>query len=187
MPENDMDQLKNALKEGWRHFFNALHPDHHQKLLEMLRNAYLEEAQDVAQFTQDAERMYYPQFRERLLRIAAEEQAHVTWLRDKILALGGEVPAVSLPPKGADNAWQALLMGLEEEKRSYADLLEAMHTAEQDNPEIAEGLRRIREEEQQHREELLNMLVKSDPDTLLQPPVEESPPDGHRQDRYEQP
>jgi hypothetical protein len=60
MPENDMDQLKNALKEGWRHFFNALHPDHHQKLLEMLRNAYLEEAQDVAQFTQNAERMYYP-------------------------------------------------------------------------------------------------------------------------------
>jgi rubrerythrin len=145
MPENYMDQLKKALKEGWRHFFNALHPDHHQKLLEMLRDAYLEEAQDVAQFTQDAERMYYPQFRERLLRIAAEEQAHVTWLRDKLRALGGKLPAVSSPPKGAKNAWQALLMDLEEEKRSYADLLEAMLTAEQDNPEIAEGLRRIRE------------------------------------------
>jgi rubrerythrin len=187
MPENDMGQLKKALKEGWRHFFNALHPDHHQKLLEMLRNAYLEEAQDVAQFTQDAERMYYPQFRERLLRIAAEEQAHVTWLGDRLRALGGKIPAVSLPPKGADNAWQALLMGLEEEKRSYADLLEAMHTAEQDNPEIAEGLRRIREEERQHREELLNMLVKSDPDTLPQHPVEESPPEGRPQDRDEQP
>ena len=166
MPENYMDQLKKALREGWRHFFNALHPDDHQKLLEMLRDAYLEEAQDVAQFIQDAERMYYPQFRERLLRIAAEEQAHVTWLRDKLRTLGGNIPAVSLPPQGAKNAWQALLMDLEEEKRSGADLLKAMLTAEQDNPEITEGLRRIREEERQHREKLLNMLMKSDPDTF---------------------
>jgi rubrerythrin len=139
------------------------------------------------QFTQDAERMYYPQFRERLFRIAAEEQAHVTWLRDKLRALGGTIPAVSLPPQGAKNAWQALLMDLEEEKRSYADLLEVMHAAEQDHPKITEGLRRIREEERQHREEILNMLVKSDPNTLPQPPVEESPPEGRPQDRYEQP
>jgi rubrerythrin len=187
MPENHMDQLGKALKEGWRHFFNALHQDHHQHLLELLRNAYLEEAQDVAQFTQDAERMYYPQFREQLLRIAAEEQAHVTWLRDKLRALGGTIPAVSLSPEGENNTWQALLMDLEEEKRSYADLLEAMHSAEQDYPEIAEGLRRIREEERQHREELLNMLVESDPETLPQHPVEQSPPEGHRQDRNEQP
>ena len=126
--------------------------------------------------------MDYPQFRERLLRIAAEEQAHVTWLRDKLRALGGKIPAVSLPPKGEKNAWQALLMDLEEEKRSYVDLLQAMLTAEQDNPEITEGLRRIREEEQQHREELLDMLVKSDPDTLPQHPVEERPPEGRPQD-----
>lgn len=173
MPENYMDRLKKALHERWQHFFDALRPDHHQLLLKMLRDAYLEEAQDVAQFTQHAERMHYPEFRERLLRIAAEEQAHVTWLRDKLLALGGEIPAVSIPPKGAKNAWQALLTDLEEEKRSYVDLIEAMHIAEQDDPEIAAGLQRIREEEQQHREELLEMLMKSDPDTLPQGPVEE--------------
>src|SRR6266511_6013292 len=136
MPESYMNQLKKALHEGWQHFFDALHPDHHDKLLEMLRDAYLEEAQDVAQFTQHAERMHYPQFRERLLRIAAEEQAHVTWLRDKLLALGGEIPAVSSTPKVTKNAWQALRMDLEEEKRSYADLLEALHIAEEAAPEI---------------------------------------------------
>src|SRR5919198_1738400 len=166
MPETYIDHLKRALHEGWKHFFEALHPDHHQQLLEMLRDAYLEEAQDVTQFTQHAERMHYPQFRARLLRIAAEEQAHVTWLRDKLLALGGEIPTVSVTPKGAKNVWEALLMDLEEEKRSYADLLEAMHIAEQADPEIAEGLRRIREEEQQHREELLDMVVKSAPYSL---------------------
>src|SRR6266511_5597360 len=178
MAESYIDRLKKALHEGWQHFSDARHPDHHQKLLEILRDAYLEEAQDVTQFTQHVERMHYPQFRERLLRIAAEEQAHVTWLRDKLLALGGEIPAVSLTPKVAKNAWEALLIDLEEEKRSYADLLEAMHIAEQADPEIAEGLQRIREEEQQHREELLDMLVKSDPYTLPQDPVEKSPLEG---------
>jgi rubrerythrin len=173
MAENYVERLKKAIREGWQQFFDALQPDEHQLLLKTLRDAYLEEVQDVAQFTQHAERMHYPQFRERLLRIVAEEQAHVEWLRDRLLALGGELPAISLPPKDAKNAWQALITDLEEEKRSYTDLIEAMHLAEQVDPEIAEGLRRIREEEQQHREEILDMLVKSDPYTFPQGPVEE--------------
>jgi rubrerythrin len=187
MPETYLEQLKRAIHDGWQHFFDALHSDHRQKLLRILRDAYLEEAQDVTQFTQHAERMPYPEFRERLLRIAAEEQAHVTWLRDKILALEGEIPAVSLTPKGGKNAWQALLLDLEEGKRSYADLLEAMHIAEQANPEIAAGLQRIREEERQHREEILNLLTKSDPYTVPQDPVEGSSSAGHSPIRHEQP
>jgi rubrerythrin len=174
MLDNYLDQLKKALQKGWQHFFDALHPDDHQKLLEILRDVYLEEAQDVAQFTQDAQRMHYPQFRDRLLRIAEAEQAHVRWLRDMILARGGEPPEVSYPPRVTKNAWEALLLDLEEEKRSYGDLLEAMHIAEQADPEIAEGLKRIREEERQHREEILDMLVRSDPDPLPQDPGAEA-------------
>ena len=168
MLENYLDQLKKALHAGWRHFFDALLPYQHQMLVDLLREVYREEVQDVVQLSQHVERLPYPQFRERLLRIAAEERAHLEWLRDKLLALGGEVPDVAVTPKGAKNAWEALLMDLEEEKRSYAELLEAMHLAEQVDPEIAEGLRRIREEERQHREEILEMLVKSDPYTLPQ-------------------
>jgi rubrerythrin len=177
MPESYMDRLKSAIHKGWQEFFDALHPNHHQKILEALRHAYLEEAQDVEQFTQHAERMHYPQFRERLLRIAADERAHVMWLRDQIRALGGEVPTVSSPPKAAKNAWQALFTDLEEEKRSYTDLLEAMHIAEEAYPEIAEGLKRIREEELHHREEVLDMLSKSDPYTLPQDPTEKTQTD----------
>ena len=50
-----------------------------------------------------------------------------------------------------------------------------MHLAKGVDPEIAEGLRRIREAEQQHREEILEMLVKSDPYTLPQAPAGEDP------------
>jgi rubrerythrin len=187
MLESYVDQLKRALHEGWQQFFDTLHPDHRQKLLALLRDAYLEEAEDVAQLTQDAERMPYPQFRERLLRIAAEEQAHVAWLRDKLHELGGELPAVSFTPKPAKNAWEALFMNLEEEKRSYTELLEALHIAEQADPELAEGLRRIRQEERKHREELLDLLAKSDPETFPPDLVAKSPMESRSQGQYEQP
>ncbi|MBI3303192.1 MAG: ferritin-like domain-containing protein [Deltaproteobacteria bacterium] len=158
--------LTSTLHEGWRHFLEALHPDDRQKLVEMLREEYIEEAQDVVQFTRHAQRMYYPQFRERLLRIAAEEQAHVQWLREKILALGGDIPQLSFTPKVGKNSWECLLMDLEEEKRCCSNLLQRMHAAEHADPEIAEGLRRMREEEKRHREEILDMLMKSDPYAL---------------------
>jgi rubrerythrin len=186
MLEHTLDKLKKALCEGWRHFFDALLPDQRQMLVDLLREAYREEVQDALQFSQHAQRLPYPQFRERLLRIAEEERAHLEWLRDKLLALGAEVPDVTVTPKGAKSTWEALLMDLEEEKRSYVDLLEAMHLAEQVDLEIAEGLRRIREEERQHREEILEMLVKIDPYTLPQAPREESLPEGLVQGKNQQ-
>ncbi len=187
MPESYIDRLKKALHEGWKQFFDVLLPDDRQRLVELLRAAYLEEVEDLTQFAQHIERMHYPHFRERLLRIAEEERAHVMWLREKLVALGGEVPAVNVAPKPAKNAWEALMMDLEEEKRSYENLIEALHIAEQADPEIAEGLRRIREEERQHREEILDMLTKSDPYTLPHDSAPGASWEGRLQRRGEQP
>ena len=170
-----MDQLTHALAAGWRQFLEALHPDDRQTLLRVLREEYLEEAHDVVQFTQHAPRMPYPQVRARLLRIAEEEQAHVAWLQDKIRGLGGEIPATSFTPQSGNKSWDCLLLDLQEEKRCCQDLLERMHLVEQIDAEIAEGLRRMREEEMRHREEILDMLTKIDPYSL--PP---GPREGHR-------
>jgi hypothetical protein len=57
-------------------------------------------------------------------------------------------------------------MDLEEEKRSYEALLGRMHIAEQSDPKVAEGLRRMREEEWRHRDEILALLIKIDPYSL---------------------
>jgi rubrerythrin len=161
-----MNRLKEALEKGWRYFLEALEADHRQTLLEVLREEYIEETHDVAQFTQHVTYMPYPQFRDRLRRIIAEEQAHVQWLRDKILALGGDIPAVCPLPKAGRNSWECLLMDLEEEKHSCEALLERMHMAEQSDPEVAKGLRRMREEERKHRDEILDLLIKLDPYSL---------------------
>ena len=179
-----MNLLKRALHGGWQHCRDALHPDHHPTLLEVLRDAYLDAANAVTQVTRDAERMDYPQFRERLLRIAAEDEAHVTWLRDTLLARGGVIPTRAFTPTVANNCWEALLRDVAEERRSYEALLEPMHRAEQADPEMAKGLRRLREVKREHREALLDMLVKSDPNTLPRDPAEGSPSEGRPQDRF---
>ena len=168
-----MNVLLSALHRGWQQCCDAFHPDPHSTLLEALRDTYLATAHTVTQFTHDAERMEYPQFRARLLHMAAEEQGHVTWLRDTILARGGAIPTRACPPTVAPTSWAALLSHLAAERRASEALLAPMHLAEQDEPEIAEGFRRLRAAKQQHREVLLDMLVKSDPYTLPQVPVEE--------------
>jgi rubrerythrin len=172
-----MNGLRSALHSGWQQCCDALHPDPRPTLLEALRDTYLAAAHAVTQFTQDAERMEYPQFRARLLRMAAEDQEHVTWLRDILLARGGAIPTRAGPPMVAPTSWEALLRDVAAERRAYEALLEPMHLAEQADPEIAEGFRRLRAAKQQHRETLLDMLVKSDPYTLPRDPAPGRPAD----------
>jgi rubrerythrin len=118
--------------------------------------------------------MVYPQFRERLLRIADEEKAHVRWLREKILALGGELPDTAVAVKRGGNAWQNLLIDVEEEQRDRMEALEHLYrVAERTDPDIAAGLRRIQEDEKRHRAEILNMLMRSDPQAFSVTPAED--------------
>jgi hypothetical protein len=60
---------------------------------------------------------------------------------------------------------------------AYDALLEPMHLAEQVDPEMAAGFRRLRAATQQHRAGLLEMLVKSDPSTVARDPVAGNPAD----------
>jgi hypothetical protein len=172
-----MNVLRSALHRRWQQCYDALHPEPHPTLLEALRDTYLATAHTVTQFTQDAERMEYPQFRARLLRMAAEDQGHVTWLRDALLARGGALPTCACPPTVAPTSWAALLREVAAERRASEALLEPMQLAEQADPEMAEGFRRLRAAKQQHREVLLDMLVKSDPYALARSPAAGRPAD----------
>ena len=157
--------LTRTLVTGWHRVLAALHPDDRQRLLEHLCAAYRAEVSAVAQCRQHAPRMYYPHLREGLLRIAAEAAAHLPWLEEQILVLGGTLPQRSGTPTMGSNSWECLRLDLEEAQRSRVKLLAWIHTAEQVEPEIAVGLRRIRAEKLKHREELRDMLMKSDPYT----------------------
>ncbi len=120
----------------------------------------------VALCTQHAHRMYYPQFRAELLRIAAEVQAHLPWLQEQILALGGHIPSSSPTLILEGNSWECFRRDVEEARRDCIRLLEWIHRAEREEPEIAVGLQRIRKDKLRHREEFRHMMMKSDPYTI---------------------
>jgi hypothetical protein len=107
-----MHRVLSVLHRGWQQGCDALHPAPRPTLLEVLRDTYLTAAHTVAQVTQDAERMEYPQFRARLLQMAAEDQGHATWLHDTLLAYGGVLPTGACPPTVAPTSWAALLREL---------------------------------------------------------------------------
>jgi bacterioferritin (cytochrome b1) len=164
--------LGKALYQSWQRIQEALIPDHHQQLLTLLRQQYGAEICGVAQLTLHAWRMHYPQFRERLLQLAHEDQAHVQWLREQILALGGDLPTVSCPPpRVGKNSWECLRLALEEKKRSCTTLLECIHQADRTDLALAAELRRRRAREKQHCDEIMDMMMKSDPDALGPPPL----------------
>jgi hypothetical protein len=90
--------IPTVLVSGWRRFLGAFTVTDPQTLLEGVCEAYRAQAHAARQCVQHAERMYYPQCRTELLRIAAAEQVHLPWLRAQIRALGGTLPALSGPP-----------------------------------------------------------------------------------------
>ena len=90
-------------------------------------------------------------FEEALLRIAADESKHADWLSEKINELGGLLPGVVKTYPTERNSWQYLLDDLEEEQQYAAELETEMLSVESDYPDIMELLRRIDEEEREHR------------------------------------
>jgi hypothetical protein len=161
-----MHGLRSALRRGWHQGGDALHPDPRPALLEARRDTYLATLHTVTQVTQDAERMVYPQFRARLLRMAAEDQGHVTWLRETLLARGGVLPTGACPPTVPPTSGAALRREMAATRHAYEALLGPMHLAEQADPAMAAGFRRLRAATRRHRAALLEMLVQSDPSTL---------------------
>jgi rubrerythrin len=131
--------------------------------------------------------MAYPHFRERLQRIAEEERSHVAWLASQIQALGGETPHPDFPVNDdGRNIWACLRMDEEEERRDEGSFVERINALQPDHPELAEGLRRIRAAEKRHREELLDLALKSNPNGLPVLSIDQGELEQQKQDWLEQ-
>lgn len=148
--------------DRWRQFI-GLSPEGYHEVVKILQERYIEEMHHVQRYTLHAQRLHYPQHRECLLKIAADEARHGEWLAEKINLLGGRLPAVPNLPKENKSSWQQLLADLSEEKHCSEELIEKMQTVRNELPDIAEGLERIYEEGEKHRAEIRAMLMRSDP------------------------
>ena len=156
---------KNSWSQWWRQFL-GISADGYTRASQILSERYIQKSQHAARFTQQAERMQYPQFRKKLLGIAADEMKHVEWLAEKIRLFGGRLPSVPPAPEPTRNSWQYLLEDLTEEQRCASDLLEQAQSLREEFPGIADVLERIYQDGVKHREMIRDMLMKSDPQSL---------------------
>ena len=145
----------------WRVFLGAS-SDRDLAVIEILRQRYVDEMQGISQLTQHADKMHYPQFRKKLLHIAADKSKHAEWIAEKIATLAGKLPEVPEGRSMDENSWQYLLTDLEEENRSADHLPEQTWSVESDHPDITAVLQRIYEEEKKYRGEIREMLMRSD-------------------------
>jgi rubrerythrin len=162
----EVDMAENKRWSDWWRQFLGFSSDGYQRAVEILTKRYVEESRHVARFTQHAQRMQYPQFRDKLLAIAADEAKHVEWLAEKIKLFGGRLPEVSPTFEPVKNSWQYLLEDLNEGQICAAELMEEAQNLREELPAVAEVLERIYQDGVRHRDEIRKMLMKSDPQSF---------------------
>lgn len=89
--EDDMAGGNSSWADRWRGFL-GFSPGTTRRALEILSQRYIEESQHIERYNEHARKMQYPQFRDRLLAIAADEAEHVKWIAEQIKLVGGRVP-----------------------------------------------------------------------------------------------
>ena len=159
-----MGESKNWF-EWWRRLL-AFSPDGSFEAVDILRQRYVEEMQQTDRFKQYAQRMHYPQYQGKLLQLATGKSKHAQWIAKKIVALGGKLPEVSERRSTDENSWQSLLMALEDENRSADRLPEQLRRIGLEHPDITKFLQETSHEQKKHRDEIREMLMRSDPFAL---------------------
>ena len=150
----------------WRRFLGSSPEGNDNAAVDILRRRYLQKMQQADRFKQHAQKMHYPQFRDKLLDMAAEKSKRAQWIAEKIVALGGKLPEVPELRSTDKNSWQYLLMDLEEENRCADPLAEQIWSTESDHADITEFLQQISEAEKKDREAIREMMMRSDPFAL---------------------
>ena len=148
--------------EWWSQFLNSPQ-DRFRQAIEILHQRYVEETQQRDRFNQHADKMHYPQFRQKLLEISDEKTKYADRIAEAIVALGGKLPSVPERRSTDENSWQQLMIALDDENRSADHLAQQPRGIESDIPEVVKLLQQISEQQKQHRGEVREMLMRSDP------------------------
>lgn len=155
-----------ALRRKWLAWWGKLfdcRDETRAAVVNVLRHRYVREKQHAMRYRQHAERMRYPQFRDALLGIAAEEEKHAESIGAKIEDLGEKLPnVIPIYVAKEQNSWCYLRTDLEEEQRCAGELKNDLPALSEEFSEIAVLLERIESDGRRHRAQLREMLARSD-------------------------
>lgn len=110
-----------------------------------------------------AERAPYPHMAERLRQIALEKQKSAIILKEKILRLGCELEEHSPIIKSGKNHWERMVQDLEDHKALENSFLEQAVRLAEEAPEISALLREVVAAQLPHKEALLDLVARADP------------------------
>ena len=148
------------LAEWWRVLEIPVNP--RAKALKILTECYVRESRRFVRFSQHADWMEHPDFRDKLLAIAADKAKYVARIAEQIEILGGRVPDLPITSETRKTSHQHLLEDLNEEQISAGELIEQASSIHDQAPVAAEILRQLEAENGKHREALRELLVRSD-------------------------
>jgi hypothetical protein len=135
-------------------------------LLADLAEDYRAEAGQAALLRAHAARARYPQAAEALRRLAEIEERHAGWLRERLVALGGSVPALVPPDVPGNSQWQRAVGALHAAQAKRRRLIEQISHWDPEEPEVVELLRRIEQEDVHEQSVYDGIVMRSDPQAL---------------------
>jgi ferritin len=139
---------------------------HARDVVADLTEDYRAEVEQATHLRAHAERARYPQTASTLRRLAEQEARHAEWLRERLVARGGPVPAVDAVPAPGTNQWERAVAALEAAKGKRRRLIEQIVHWDPEEPELVELLRRIEQEDLEAQGVYQDVIMRSDPHSL---------------------
>ncbi|MFQ5683812.1 MAG: hypothetical protein ACE5HC_11135 [Candidatus Binatia bacterium] len=105
----------------------------------------------------------YPHVAQRLRQMALQKQKNVNLISETILRLHGTVEKPSAGIKSGKNHWERIRRDIEDQKAIESNLLESSALLAEQAPEIGTFLRSILATEARHKEALVDLIMRADP------------------------
>ncbi|MGH7828561.1 MAG: hypothetical protein ACREP8_00140 [Candidatus Binatia bacterium] len=131
--------------------------------VEILRLSYHDLSRLARQIDAHADRAPYPHVAERLRRIASEKRERAEALRRKMVSFGGRPDDGYLEIRMGKNHWERLGRDVDDQRRLESQFLERASLLVENAPEVAGFLQEIATAEHPHREILVDLLARADP------------------------
>lgn len=131
--------------------------------VEILRLSYHDLARLAQQIDAHAGQAPYPHVAERLRRIASEKRERAEALRKKFLSLGGRPDDGFGEIRLGRNHWERINRDVEDQKRLESQFLQRAPLVAENAPEVASLLQEIVASELLHKEILVDLSARADP------------------------
>jgi rubrerythrin len=158
------DQIRAALSAVWADI-QSPRVDEHTQLVTWLTQSGGAELGLALQILQIIPAIPYAQFRQRLEAMARDDEQHATLLRQHLGIHGGTAWELQRANDGSENnlstsPWPRLQRVLLEKRELYERYRQAVSVV--DDPSLQTILQQLRDDEERHQEDLIEMLMQLD-------------------------